>query len=58
MPLSKYFHGKGRKVMAAMKKTYGAKKAKRVFYATAAKRGENPRKKKRRYGSPGGYQRR
>lgn len=33
MPLSR----KGRKIMAAMRKTYGAAKAKRVFYASKAK---------------------
>lgn len=37
MPLDKYFKGKGEKVMAAMKKQYGDKKAKKVFYATANK---------------------
>lgn len=31
MPLTK----KGKKVMSSMKKTYGAKKAKQVFYAMA-----------------------
>lgn len=41
MPISKHFSGHGKKVMAAMKKTYGSVKvAKRVFYAT-----ENKRKK-------------
>lgn len=38
MPLSKYFHGSGEKVMKSMKKTYGSEKAKEVFYATANKR--------------------
>lgn len=38
MPISKYFSGNGTKVMAAMKKEYGAKKGKQVFYATANKR--------------------
>lgn len=38
MPLSKYFKGKGSKVMDAMKKQYGDKKAKQVFYATANKK--------------------
>lgn len=33
MPLTK----KGTKVMKAMKKTYGSKKAKQVFYASAYK---------------------
>ncbi len=43
MPISKYFGGKGKKVMAAMKETYpDPKKAKEVFYATANKRGETP----------------
>ena len=37
MPISKYYSGSGKKVMRAMKKTYGAKKAKRIFYATANK---------------------
>jgi hypothetical protein len=36
MPLSKYFGGKGEKVMASMKKSYGSKKGERVFYATIA----------------------
>ena len=39
MPISKHFGGRGVKVMAAMKKTYGStKKAERVFYATENKR--------------------
>ncbi len=38
MPINKYFKGSGEKVMAGMKKTYGGKKAKQVFYATANKR--------------------
>ena len=33
MPLTK----KGKKVMGAMKKSYGAKKGKKVFYASANK---------------------
>jgi hypothetical protein len=37
MPLSKYYGGRGAKVMAQMKKRYGAKKGKQVFYATANK---------------------
>lgn len=41
MPIDEYFGGHGEEVMASMKKTYakkgGAKKAKRVFYATANK---------------------
>ncbi len=31
--------------MASMKKRYGAKKGKQVFYATANKRKQNPEKK-------------
>lgn len=42
MPVSGYFKGKGKKVMASMKKRYGAKKGKQVFYATAVKRGFKP----------------
>lgn len=37
MPVSKYFKGKGAKVMKDMIKRYGKKKGKRVFYATANK---------------------
>ncbi len=38
MPISKYYSGHGKKVMASMKKTYGGEKGKQVFYATANKR--------------------
>lgn len=37
MPLNKYFHGGGEKVMSSMKKQYGEKKGESVFYATANK---------------------
>lgn len=37
MPLSKYFKGSGEKVMKNMKKKYGDKKGKEVFYATSNK---------------------
>lgn len=37
MPISKYFKGKGEKVMKNMKKKYGEKKGEQVFYATANK---------------------
>lgn len=37
MPLNKHFGGHGSEVMASMKKTYGSKKAKQVFYATENK---------------------
>jgi hypothetical protein len=43
MPISKYFKGRGSKVMKSMKKRYGEKKGKQVFYATAQKRGQKPR---------------
>jgi len=38
MPLYKYFKGHGEEVMSNMKKEYGDKKGKSVFYATANKR--------------------
>lgn len=38
MPLDKYFAGGGKKVMESMKKQYGSKKGKSVFYATANKK--------------------
>ena len=41
MPLSAHYGGKGAKVMKSMVGTYGAKKAKRVFYATENKRKSN-----------------
>lgn len=37
MPLSEHYKGAGTKVMASMKKQYGAEKGKRVFYATEKK---------------------
>ncbi len=37
MPLSKYFKGKGEKVMSSMKSEYGDKKGEQVFYATVNK---------------------
>lgn len=45
-PISKYFKGKGEKVMSAMQKQYGEKKAKQVFYATANKNKKSPKAKK------------
>lgn len=39
MPVGAYYKGKGNKVMRSMQKRYGAKQGKRVFYATANKRG-------------------
>ena len=41
MPVSAHYGGKGATVMQRMKETYGAKKAKRVFYATETKRKSN-----------------
>jgi hypothetical protein len=38
MPISKYYGGSGEKVMRKMKKRYGSKKGKKVFYATHNKR--------------------
>lgn len=38
MPIGEYYGGHGKKVMRSMKKTYGAKKGKSVFYANAHKR--------------------
>lgn len=37
MPVSKYFKGKGEKVMKSMKDRYGDKKGEQIFYATANK---------------------
>jgi len=41
-PITNYFGGEGKAVMDKMKKRYG-KKGKKVFYATANKRGQNPK---------------
>lgn len=42
MPISRYFKGRGEKVMADMKQRYGDTKGESVFYATANKRGQKP----------------
>ena len=42
MPFSKYFSGKGKKVMSNMQEQYGDNKGKQVFYATANKNGMKP----------------
>jgi hypothetical protein len=42
MPIDKYFKGHGEEVKENMTKEYGAKKAERIFYATANKRKMNP----------------
>jgi hypothetical protein len=44
MPLSKYFKGKGEKVMDAMRKQYGSDKGKKVFYATVNSKKKNAKK--------------
>lgn len=41
MPLSEYFHGKGRNVMRDMKKRYG-KRGPEMFHKTANARGMTP----------------
>ncbi len=46
MPINTYFKGKGSEVMANMQKEYGAKKGKSVFYATANKKRQKPKKQK------------
>lgn len=48
MPLSEYFKGDGRKVLADFVKRYGEKRGKRLFYATANKRGLAPKRKVKR----------
>lgn len=42
MPIRDYFKGDGKKVMKSMKKQYGKKKGKEVFYATANKDNDGP----------------
>lgn len=39
MPISGYYRGRGKDVMADMQKRYGPEKGQRVFYATANKKG-------------------
>jgi hypothetical protein len=50
VPVSKHYAGHGDEVMKSMTKTYGAKKAKQVFYAT-----EHKRKPKVKHAATGGY---
>jgi len=47
MPVGEYYKGHGDEVMSSMKKTYGEKKGKSVFYATANKKKQSPKSKKR-----------
>lgn len=49
MPVSKYYKGHGEEVMANMKKEYGEKKGKQVFYAVANKQGQKPGKKAKKF---------
>ena len=48
VPLSEYFKGDGKKILADFVKRYGEVKGKRMFYATANKKGLAPRKKRKR----------
>jgi hypothetical protein len=48
MPISEYYKGEGEKVMRGMKKRYGSKDGKRVFYATANKNSKLNSPEKRR----------
>jgi len=47
MPVEHYFKGHGSEVMASMKKKYGEKKGKQVFYATANKKGMGKKRSKK-----------
>jgi hypothetical protein len=47
-PVGEYYKGSGRKVMKSMKERYGEEGGKRVFYATANKKGMNRPGKKRK----------
>ena len=42
MPVSSYFEGKGKTVLAKLIKQYGEEKGKEVFYALAEKHGKKP----------------
>jgi len=48
MPLSQYFKGDGKKILESFVKRYGAERGKRMFYATANKKGLAPKKKVKR----------
>ena len=48
VPLSEYFKGDGKKILADFVKRYGEAKGKRMFYATANKRGLAPKRKVKR----------
>ncbi len=50
MPVNEYYKGHGGEVMSNMRKEYGEEEGKRVFYATANKRGMNrPGRKKKKH---------
>ena len=55
MPISKYFHGQGDKVMNNMKKEYGSKKGEQVFYATSNKNPSQKPKKQVLVSKPNTY---
>ena len=52
MPISEYFGGHGKGVMAGMRKKHG-KRAEEVFYATANKRGMKPKSHMPKHGANG-----
>jgi hypothetical protein len=45
VPINKYFSGHGTEVMKKMLESYGKKKGKQVFYATANKKDQKPKGK-------------
>jgi hypothetical protein len=47
MPRSSYYSGHGRKVFSRMIRQYGRAKGEEVFYRTANKRGEAPKRRRR-----------
>lgn len=47
VPVSRYFRGRGEEVLTSMEKEYGAEEGKKIFYATATKRGMKPKGGKR-----------
>ena len=51
-PVDEYFKGEGESVMRDMQKRYGPEAGKRVFYATAQKRGMNRPGKSRKKAPP------
>jgi hypothetical protein len=61
MPQSRYFKGRGRKVMRSMRGRYGAKRGKNIFYATVNKwrtRGTKRQKAAQPKRAPGARRRR